>query len=90
VVRDNASLGRYELSVDGQTAFAAYRRSPGRITFTHTEVPEELEGHGIGAQLVRGALDDVRARDEKVIALCPFVAAFIKRHPDYKDLLLGP
>jgi len=87
VVHDNPALGRFELEVNGRTAFAAYRRSPGRITFTHTEVPEELEGQGVGAELVRGALDAVRATDEKVVALCPFVAAFIKRHPDYQDLL---
>lgn len=68
-------------------AFAAYRRSPGTVTFTHTEVPEALEGRGIGAQLVRGALDDARARGEKVVPLCPFVAAYITRHPEYQDLL---
>jgi predicted GNAT family acetyltransferase len=90
VVRDHADLHRYELEVDGQTAIAAYRRSPGVVTFTHTEVPEVLEGHGVGRELIQGALDDVRSRGEKVIALCPFVAAFIRRHPDYQDLLARP
>ena len=90
VVRDHAELSRYELDVDGTVAFAAYRRRDGTVTFTHTEVPEALEGHGVGRDLVQGALDDVRSRGEKVIARCPFVAAFIRRHPAYQDLLAKP
>jgi predicted GNAT family acetyltransferase len=52
-----------------------------------TEVPEALEGQGIGSALARGALDDVRAQGLQVIPLCPFVAAFIRRHPEYLDLV---
>ena len=53
----------------------------------HTEVEPEHEGKGVGAALVQGALDDVRDRGLKVQPLCPFVAAYIQRHPDYEDLV---
>jgi predicted GNAT family acetyltransferase len=86
-VRDNTALHRFELDADGHTAVAHYQLSPGVITFTHTEVPTELSGRGIGSQLARGALDAVRALGLKVVAKCPFIAAFIGKHPEYNDLL---
>ena len=86
-VRDNAEEGRYEAEVEGQLGMAEYMRRGDTIIFVHTEVPEELEGQGIAAQIVRFALDDVRARGLKVIARCPYVAAYIRRHPEYQDLL---
>jgi hypothetical protein len=58
------------------------------ITFRHTEVPQALSGHGIGSRLVRGALDAARARGLKVVAKCPFVAAYMAKHPEFNDLLL--
>jgi uncharacterized protein len=86
-VRDNADARRYELAIDGNIAFSRYRLSPGAITFLHTEVPKELEGHGIGSRLVRGELESARARGLKVVAKCPFVAAYIRKHPEFQDLL---
>jgi len=86
-VRDNTEKNRFELEVDGYVAFSVYRHSPGVVTFVHTEVPPELEGRGVGSQLAKGALDIVRSRGEKVIANCPFIAAYIKRHAEYQDLL---
>jgi uncharacterized protein len=86
-VRDNTALHRFELDVDGHTAVAYYQLSPGVITFTQTEVPTELSGRGIGSQLTRGALDAVRALGLKVVAKCPFIAAFMGKHPEYSDLL---
>lgn len=86
-VHDNEKLHRFELVVDGQTAFSEYKRRDGVTTFIHTEVPEALGGRGIASTLIRAALDQTRARGEKVIAKCPFVAAFIKKHADYQDLL---
>ena len=86
-VKRNDARTRYELSVDGQLAISEYNRLANAVMFTHTEVPEVLEGRGVGAALVRGALDDVRAQGLQVIPLCPFVAAFIHRHPEYGDLL---
>jgi predicted GNAT family acetyltransferase len=86
-VQDNPAKNRFEIIVDGYTALAAYRLKPGVIAFTHTEVPKELGGRGIGSQLAKGALDQVRARGLKVVPLCPFIKAYIEKHPAYQDLL---
>jgi predicted GNAT family acetyltransferase len=87
-VRNNPALNRFELDVDGHTAVSYYRLSPGVITFTHTEVPPALEGHGVGSRLVRAALESARAQGLKVVARCPFVAAYMGKHPEFNDLLL--
>jgi predicted GNAT family acetyltransferase len=89
-VHDNPARHRFELDVDGVIAFSEYSRKPGVVTFIHTLVPDELGGKGVGSKLARGALDLVRARGEKVIAKCPFIAAFIKKHAEYQDLLAEP
>ncbi|MEW6449766.1 MAG: GNAT family N-acetyltransferase [Pseudomonadota bacterium] len=87
-VRDNPAQSRFELDADGETAAAYYRLSPGVVTFTHTEVPQALSGRGIGSRLIKGALDEVRARGLKVVPKCPFVNAYIAKHPEYADLVL--
>lgn len=87
MVRDNPALNRFELEQDGLVAFSAYRREPGRITITHTEVPDEFRGQGIGSKLARGALELVRASGDQLVARCPFIAAYIEKHPEYRDLL---
>jgi predicted GNAT family acetyltransferase len=86
-VQDNEAKHQFELIVDRCTALAAYRIKPGVITFTHTEVPKELGGRGIGSQLAKGALDQVRERGLKVVPLCPFIKAYIEKNPEYQDLL---
>jgi uncharacterized protein len=86
-VRNNAALHRFELDADGHTALAHYRLSPSTITFTHTEVPTELSGRGVGSALARGALEIVRAQGLKVVPQCPFIRAFIEKHPEFQDLL---
>jgi predicted GNAT family acetyltransferase len=86
-VSDNAAQHRFELDVDGHTAATYYERADGVITFVHTEVPPELGGKGIGSKLVKGALDQVRASGLKAVAQCPFVKAWIDKHPEYADLL---
>ncbi len=86
-VRDNPALGRFELVADGNVAAAYYDLRPGVVTFTHTEVPPELSGRGIGSRLARGALEAVRARGLKVVAECPFIRGYIDRHPEFADLL---
>jgi predicted GNAT family acetyltransferase len=86
-VSNNRTHHRYELTVDGHLAAAYYRIADGVITFIHTEVPPELGGKGIGSKLIKGALDQVRAEGLKVIALCPFVKAFIDKNAAYQDLL---
>lgn len=84
---NNRSEQEYSLDVDGQRAVAAYQREGDTIVFTHTGVPPELEGRGIGSRLIRAALDDVRDQGLRVIPQCPFVRAFIEKHPEYRDLL---
>lgn len=86
-VRDDPARSRYELRVDDEVAIAAYRRDGDTMVFTHTEVPSLLEGRGIGSALVKGALADVRSRHLKVQPDCPFVAAYIDRHPSERGLL---
>ena len=80
-VVDNRALHRYEAQVPGGTAFSSYRLEDGKIVFTHTEVPEAAEGHGVGDALVRFAVEDARARGLEIVPLCPFVAAWLRRHP---------
>ena len=87
VVRNNTELNRFELDVDGGMAVAYYRAAPGRITVTHTEVPAELRGRGIGSVLVRGTLDLARAQGLKVASRCPFVSGYLGKHPEYNDLI---
>jgi predicted GNAT family acetyltransferase len=88
-VVDNTKESRFEGRIDGQLAgFAEYQLVPDLIVFTHTEVFPQWEGHGVGTVLVRRALDQVRAAGERrVMPLCPFVKAWIGRHPDYVDLV---
>ena len=87
-IRNNTQLSRFELDADGRTAVSYYKLAPGVITFTHTEVPQELSGRGIGSRLARGALEAARAQGLKVVATCPFVSAYIAKHPEFGDLLL--
>lgn len=89
-VTDNRERGRYELTVEGHTAFAAYKVDGEIITFTHTVVPPALEGRGVASRLILFALSDVRERGFGVIAQCPFVAAYIRKHPEWADLLAKP
>lgn len=86
-VQDNPAKQQFELIVDGYTALAAYRLRDGIITFTHTEVPKELGGRGIGSTLAKEALNQVRERGLKVVPLCPFIKAYIDKNPEYRDLL---
>ncbi len=88
-VRDNPEDDRFEaVDESGVVAgFAAYRRSEGAITFTHTVVDDAFEGHGAGSTLVGAALDAVRGEGLRVVAQCPFVASYVERHPEYADLL---
>lgn len=86
-VTDNEAKHRFEAEVNGHTAVAEYRRRGDTIIFTHTEVPEALAGQGVGGELVRGALDQVRAAGGRVVAACSFVAAFIDKHPHYQSLV---
>ncbi|SRR5579883_797388 len=89
-VQDNPSRSRFELHVRGEVAAAYYTRLSDLIVFTHTEVPEALSGKGIGSKLIQGSLELVRAKGLKAAAECPFVAAFLAKHPEFNDLLSDP
>ena len=85
VIRNDARH-RFEATVDGHTGVLTYRENGDRVTLIHTEVPAELRGRGVADALARAALDDARRRGLRVRVLCPFVQAFMKRHPEYADL----
>jgi predicted GNAT family acetyltransferase len=79
---------RYEIYEGSELAgFAAYSRSNGAVTFTHTEIGAAFEGRGLAGRLIKAALDDVRQRQLQAVPLCPFVAAYVRRHPEYRDLV---
>ena len=86
-VKHNEAEGRFELQVNGATALTAYRRQGDTLAFVHTEVPEELEGQGIGSVLVEGALDQVRGLGLKILPLCSFVKHYVDTHPEMQDLV---
>lgn len=88
-VRDVPERGRYQVSVGGEVAgFVTYHDAGQVRTFLHTEVAAAFEGRGVGSALVHRALDDTRQRGLAVRPACPFVAAWIRRHPDYLDLVV--
>jgi hypothetical protein len=90
-IRDNVEKHRFEADLgDGSFAIAEYKLVPGKIVFTHTEVPPAHEGQGIGSALIRFALASARDRGLKVIPICPFFAAYIKKHAEEQDLLDPP
>ena len=87
-VADNPRARRYEIRADGELAgFVTYRERPETIELVHTKVEDRFEGHGIGSKLVTFALDDIRSRGLRLIPTCPFVKAFVERHPEYQDLV---
>ena len=87
-VKDNQAASRFEMTSGGAVAFVEYERAGGgRIALLHTEVPEALSGQGVGSKLVRGVLDRIRAAGARVVPRCEFVAAYVERHPEYRDLL---
>jgi len=89
-VTNNKAASRFETDVDGLLAVAEYKVNNNVITFTHTEVPRELEGRGVARRLIKTALDHARSEKLQVVPLCQFVASYIKRHPEYEELLPKP
>lgn len=86
-VRDNKDRSRFELDIGNETAFANYRLTPSAVIITHTETPRALRGRGIASELVKGALELIRADGRKVVAGCDFVADYLRKHPEYGDLV---
>lgn len=89
VVRDNKDANRFEMALGGERrAFIEYEQTgEGVITLTHTEVPDEFEGKGVGGALVKGALGIVERDGRKIVPACSFVAAYLRRHPEYRPLV---
>jgi hypothetical protein len=88
LVRNNTDASRYELLLDDRVVgIADYRVRDRAVLFPHTEIVPALQGRGLGATLVQGALDDVRSSGRTVVPQCWYVAAFIDDHPEYADLL---
>lgn len=84
----NPAQDRFEIHVDGQKAGQAeYVRRGDLVIFTHTEIDDAYGGQGLGSQLARGALDAVRAAGDPIVPLCPFIAGYIGKHPEYEDLV---
>jgi uncharacterized protein len=87
-VHDNEAQHRYEISRNGEVlGIAVYLRRGDTVVMVHTEVEPGHDGEGLGSTLAQGALDDVRRRDLHVVPICPFIAGYIRRHPEYQDLV---
>lgn len=85
-VRDNAARGRFELEIDGQIVFANYRRQDGRIVVTHVEAPPALRGTGAASRLMRGVAELARAEGAKIVPICGYAAAWLRRNKGFADL----
>jgi len=86
-VVDNTETHRFEIGLDGETAFAEYRLVHGAIILPHTVVPEAFEGKGVASRLAKYAMQYARDHALKVIPLCPFMAAYMTKHPETHDLV---
>ena len=84
IIVDNVDRKRFEMNVDGEVAFTQYVRRGNELLLMHTEVPSALRGRGAGSRLVRGVLDRARAEGAMIVPHCPFVKAFLKKHPEYQ------
>ncbi len=84
---NNTEKQQFELEIDGSTAIIEYRQSPVQITLLHTEVPPALEGKGAGTAIVEKTLDYIEKNHLKLVPICPFVVAYLKRHPEWKRVL---
>ena len=88
-VKHNTEQHRFEVVIDGKEAFTLYMLGEKLMTFVHTEVPEEFEGQGIGGKIAHTALEYAKEHGYRVQAICPFISAYIKRHPEYQPITMG-
>jgi predicted GNAT family acetyltransferase len=86
-VAHNSEERRFEMNVKGELAVITYRLLPGVISLDHTGVPVPIEGHGVAAKLTRAAMDFARAESLRVVPVCSYVAAFVRKHSEYQDLV---
>jgi len=83
-VTNNTDAHRFEVTIDGHTAHADYRFNGDTIIFTHTGVPEPIEGQGVGSKLAKAALDWAKEEGYTIQPDCPFISAYIEKHPEYQ------
>lgn len=87
-ISNNSAQHRYEIHVGGKLAgYCEYNVLAEALMFTHTEILPEFEGQGLGGKLARHVLDDARAQRKQVIPVCQFIAGFLRKHPEYQDLV---
>lgn len=87
-VADNPDASRYEMRVDGKLAgFINYHIRGETISLIHTEVDPGFQGRGVAGRLARYSLDDARKRQLAVLPFCPYVQSWLKKHPEYTDLI---
>ena len=84
---DNKQANRFEARVENELAVLEYHSSSNVMILNHTEVPQHLEGQGVGSFLIKHVLDEARANQNSIVPMCPFVAAYIRRHQEYRDLV---
>jgi len=87
MVENDEKARQFQVRVEGHLALIRYAYSNGSIIFVHTEVPPALEGRGIAGKLARAALEYAKERKLSVIPRCPFVAGYIRKHPEYQSLV---
>lgn len=86
-IKMNEKARRFEWEVDGKVAYTEYILTLNRIVFSHTEVPVGLEGRGIGSGLAKHVLNYAKENNLAIVPLCPFVAGYIRKHPEFKEML---
>lgn len=86
-ITDNSNEFRFETPVGNALAFINYRWEHGKLALMHTEVPEEAEGKGIAGELTKFALAQAQLQQRRVLVFCPYISAYLKRHPEYKELV---
>jgi hypothetical protein len=86
-ITHNENAQRFETTIDGHTGYISYQDQGDALVYDHTIVPSELGGKGVGSALVKHALDYARSHDKKVVPQCSFVATYIKKRPEYADLV---
>ena len=86
-LKDNTELNRFELEIEGITAFLEYKRSGDWLFLIHTEVPEAMEGKGVGSAIIQKTLQYAKDNNYKIVPICPFVQSFLKRHPEWNEIV---
>lgn len=86
-VTDNLEKHRFESTIEGHTAFIDYKLRPGVIKVLHTEVPKELEGRGVASTMTKYVLEHIAANNLQLVPLCPYMRAYLKKHPEYQYLV---